>query len=498
MPFVKYNGSQDVVPIWINGKAAPLEPSRIMEVRSSKQGRVVHYAQGANASDANAAAAAAQAAFPSWRQSSHEVRRNLLLKVAEIYEQRADELVQYQTDETSCTESYARFNIKLACRLLREFAASVTTALKGDIPPIAADGLGLVFKEPVGPVLIIPPWNSSVILSARGVAAAIAAGCTVVVKASELSPRTHLAVIEAFEEAGLPAGCVNLLQAARADAREVTEALISHPAIRKVEFIGSASVGRIIGQVAAKYLKPVLMELGGKGPAIVLKDADLPNAAQLCAFGAFIHHGQICFSTERIIVESSVAKEFSSLLQEVVSKNYSGSVGCAATQGGADHAKQILDEAKAHGARFLVGDNSVIEGTTASLTPTIITDVKPSDRIYDEETFGPSATLYVVHDADAAIELANKSAYGLNASIHTKDMYRAVELARRLEYGQVHMNSPTTYDQETMPVTGVKSSGWVVTTEPMVSVNSWCRRVLLFTAQSLAPLVSDLRVYSMI
>lgn len=292
MAFIQHE-DKEVVPTWINGAAKALEPSRIFPITSAAQSKTVHYAESASYSSARDAADAAWEAFAPWRNSKYHERRELLLRVADLYSQRADELTHWQVLETSCSEQYARFNIKLAINMIKEFAGTLVQATTGATPPIQAEGVALVFKEPVGPVLLIPPWNSSIILSTRGVAAAIAAGCTVVMKASETCPRTHSMVVEIFEQAGLPNGCLNQVQANRADATAVTEALISHKAIRKVEFIGSASVGRIIGQLAAKHLKPVLMELGGKGPALVLKDADLTSAARLCAFGAFLHHGQI-------------------------------------------------------------------------------------------------------------------------------------------------------------------------------------------------------------
>lgn len=286
MPLIEHKERQ-VVPVWINGEAQTINEGSLIEVFSSNQARVVHYAQGASVQQAQHAADAAWTAFQSWKSSRYDYRRDLLLMVAKLYEERTEDLVKYQVQETSCTETYARFNVKLAYNLIREFAGSIVEALTGAIPPMQADGYGLVFKEPIGPVLLIPPWNSSIILSTRGVAGAIAAGCTVVLKASEVCPQTHSMVVDLFEQAGLPKGCLNQVQADRKDAAVVTEALIAHKAIRKVEFIGSAGVGRNIGKVAAKFLKPILMELGGKGPALVLKDADLKKAAEYCAFGAF-------------------------------------------------------------------------------------------------------------------------------------------------------------------------------------------------------------------
>jgi acyl-CoA reductase-like NAD-dependent aldehyde dehydrogenase len=197
-----------------------------------------------------------------------------------------------------------------------------------------------------------------------------------------------------------------------------------------------------------------------QGPALVLKDADLKKAAELCAFGAFLHHGQICFSTERIIVEKPVANDFIALLQAEVHEKYNKPVGQSATQSSAQRAKDMLDNAHRNGATFLAGDNSFAPGIKASIMPTIIGDIKESDQMFDEETFGPSASLYVVNDVEEAVELANRSRYGLNAAIHTRDVYTALNIARNLDYGQVHNNSPTTYDQDTRPVTGTKASGW--------------------------------------
>ncbi|KAH8809421.1 Aldehyde/histidinol dehydrogenase [Xylogone sp. PMI_703] len=459
MGFITSNNKQ-IVPVWINGEAQEIHDDRLIEVVSAEKGGVVHYAQGASPETASAAADAALVAFQSWKHSNYADRRALLLRVADLYEQRADEIVKWQMAETSCVEIFARFNIKLAVDGIRDLAGSLIHAMTGAIPPMQAEGWGLVVKEPIGPVLTIPPWNASIILSTRGVSAAIAAGCTVVLKASEVCPRTHSLIVEIFEQAGLPKGCINQVQAARKDAAAVTETLISHHAIRKVEFIGSAGVGKQIGQTAAKYLKPILMELGGKGPALVLKDANLEAAAALCAFGAFVHHGQICFSTERIIVDKAVAEKFIELLKKEVNSNYGGAVGMAASLQGANRAHELIDKAIKRGAQFVVGDNTFVGDSRASLKPTIITGVQASDEVSDQETFGPSASLYIVDSEQEAIRLANASAYGLSASIHSIDHLRALNLARELDYGQVHINSTTVYDQSTLPIGGIKGSGW--------------------------------------
>lgn len=278
------------------------------------------------------------------------------------------------------------------------------------------------------------------ILATRAITSAIATGCTAVVKASELSPLTHTMIIDIYRDAGCPPGVINSLSAARQDAAEVTEALIANERIRKVEFIGSAAVGRIIGATAAKHLKPVLMELGGKCPAIVLDDADLQKAAVLCGKGALMHHGQICFSTERIIVQRSIADEFLDKLVKVVESTPGGT---AVHEGIAQHALEVLQDAQDKGSKFLTGGPEY--ASKNAVKPALVyVDSKTSRgelRIVDEETFGPSASIYIVDTDAEAIEIANRSAYGLNATIHSQNLERAIKMGRELEYGQVHVNS---------------------------------------------------------
>ena len=461
MPMTQAPDGSTIIPIWIDGKAAPGESSSLFPVYSVALQANVYTAQSATPELARSAADSAWTAFLSWKTTSYTHRRDLLLRVADIYEQRSEDLVKFQVQETSCSEAYAKFNIRLSCKCLREIASDISVACTGELPPSESPGsIVMVNQEPVGPVLAIAPWNSALILATRAVASPLGAGCTVVFKASELCPRTHHAIVEAFTEAGLPAGCLNRLQTRREDAAAVTEALISHDAIRKIEFIGSAAVGKIIGQVASKYLKPVLMELGGKAPAIVLQDADLRKAARLSAMGAFLHHGQICMSTDRLIVVRAVAEQFTKLLREEVQNNWVPGAGSSVSKGIADHAHLLLEEAEKNGAQYIMGANTFLGPTGGSLQPTIITNVKSDDRVYAEETFGPSATLYVVENDEEAIKLANDTPYGLNAAVHSTDLFAALKVARRLEYGQVHINTMTLYDEANAPIGGIKGSGW--------------------------------------
>lgn len=460
MTFINYNDKQ-VVPLWINGEASSPTAERFFEVINAQENKTVHYAQGANEVDAKAAVDAAAAAFQSWSQTSYSERRALLFKVADLIEQRAEEIARMQVLETSCAPAFANFLPRLTVAVLREIASQISNCLAGTVCPTETnDTYTFVTKEAVGPVLIISPWNSPTILGCRSISSALAAGCTVVLKGSELCPATYRLIVSIFEDAGLPKGCLNLVQAGRSEAVSVTETIIAHPELRKVEFIGSAGVGSVIGQVCMKYLKPIFMELGGKAPAIITRNANLSKAAQLCAFGAFNHHGQICMSTERIIVVQAVADEFSRLLKEAVEKEFSGSAGSAVTKAFCDKAHNAVEEARKNGAKFLVGDNSYTGPQKTGLQPTIVTDLSQDDPLRDTETFGPSATLYVVEDEEEALRLANDTKSGLVGAIWTDDAMQGLDMSKRLQCGSVHINSTTINDTPTSAITGTKGSGW--------------------------------------
>jgi acyl-CoA reductase-like NAD-dependent aldehyde dehydrogenase len=248
---------------------------------------------------------------------------------------------------------------------------------------------------------------------------------------------------------------LNVVQARREDAAEVTDALVSHKAIRKVEFVGSAGVGRIIGSLCAKYLKPTLMELGGKGPALVLDDADLEDAAKKCIAGAFLHHGQLCFSTERIIVLEKIAPRFTELLKAAAE---AFPISSGVNDRVVSSSRDKLIDAEQKGAKFLTGGTCY--KTKSALTGTVVMNLKPEMQLYDEEGFGPSVSLYVARDDAHAIEIANDTAYGLNAAIHTKSMERALAVGLEIDTAQIHVNSMTAHDEPTLPVGGMKGSGW--------------------------------------
>jgi acyl-CoA reductase-like NAD-dependent aldehyde dehydrogenase len=446
--------SSDPIPLWIDNNS--VQSPSTFSITQASTSTTVHHAHSASSHEATLAADSSWAAFKTWRNSTHTTRRDLILCVADYFATHLDDIAAVQQLETSCTEAWARQNVNGSIAYLKEIAAQVSS-VTGTIPPTEKPNtMGFVFKEPIGPILCIAPWNAALILAVRGIASAIAVGCTVVFKASELCPKTHFAITQAFAACGAPPGVINQLQTSRDNAASLTETLIAHAAIRKIEFIGSAAVGRQIGEVAARHLKPIILELGGKCPAIILDDADLREAAKQCALGAVMNHGQICFSTERVIVLNRVAEPFQSALVEEMQRLGEANVqGAAVSLEGAQHAADVL--AESDGQCLLPRSDSA---QTAVLQPSLTLDPSPHSRIFDEETFGPSASLYRVETDEEAVALANRSAYGLNATVWTRDMARFMRIARDLEYGQVHANSISVYTSPTGSQGGVKSSGF--------------------------------------
>lgn len=412
---------------------------------------------------ARAAVDAAQAALPAWSALGPNARRALLYKAAEALEARADAFVQAMMGEIGATEGWARFNLMLAASMVRE-AASLTTQINGEVIPSDKPGcLAMAVREPVGVILGIAPWNAPIILGVRAVATPLACGNTVVLKASESCPRTHGLIAEAFEAAGLPKGALSIVTNAPKDAAEVVGALIDHPAVRRINFTGSTAVGKIIAKRAAEHLKPVLLELGGKAPLIVLEDADLDEAVKAAAFGAFMNQGQICMSTERIIVVEAVADAF---VQKFAAKAASLAVGDpreGKTPLGAvvdlktvSHVQGLVADAVAAGAVQVAGG----EAKGVLMPATVVDKVTPDMRLFREESFGPVVGVIRARDEEHAIALANDTEYGLSASVFTRDIARGLKVARRIQSGICHVNGPTVHDEAQMPFGGVKASGY--------------------------------------
>ncbi|KAI9844870.1 MAG: hypothetical protein M1838_001993 [Thelocarpon superellum] len=442
------------VPQWIDNEAVVTREALHFRVESTATEQV-WTASGADEAVARHAVDSAAAAFPAWSQTQPWHRRRLLMKAAEMVRARRELLVATMMAETNASHNWASgLNLEMAADFIEELACLAASSAVGWLPPTnSPDRMALVLKEPYGVVLGVAPWNAPFFLAVRAVITPIACGNTAVLKGSELSPRTHHLLGEVLKDAGFPPGVLNIIQASRTQAPEVMKTLIAHPAVRKVNFTGSTAVGKIVAQQAGLYLKPVLLELGGKAPLIVLDDADLDKAAQAAVVGAFLHHGQICMATERVVVMSTVLSAFTERLRHFAA---TFDAGTAASHESAVRASALVSSALAAGARLVFGRN---ERRGAKLDATILTDVKPGVDLYGEESFGPTLTIIPVASVDEAVEVANDTAYGLSASIFSRDVMKAVQLARRLDTGACHVNAMTVHDEPSLPHGGSKASG---------------------------------------
>ena len=414
--------------------------------------------------DAKRAVEAAARAFPAWWKTPPGAKQRLLLKAADILERRQMEIVGLLATETGCTFGFGMFQTMFTPNLLRQ-AAGLPYLPTGEVIPADLPGafyMGL--RQPVGVVAGLAPWNAPLILSLRAIAAPLAFGNTVVLKPSEESPITGgLIYAEIFEEAGFPPGVMNVVTHAPGQAEPVVDEFMENPKVRRISFTGSTKTGRLLAQKAARYLKRMVLELGGQNPLIVLADADLEYAVNATAFGTFLHQGQICMSARKIIVERPIAKAFTEKLVAKTKSLKIGSptemdtiIGPLINKQALEQVRSRVDEAVSHGAKVLTGGKA--QG--ACYEPTLLSDVPADVTMSRDETFGPVATITVVDDADEAVKLANETTYGLAAGILTRDADRALALAERIEAGIVHINDQPVNDEPQVPFGGVKDSGY--------------------------------------
>ncbi|KAM0556719.1 hypothetical protein ACHAPJ_005778 [Fusarium lateritium] len=448
------------VPFLINGSDHTSE--RAIDVVSPSSGEVVHRYHSADVKEANAAVDAAAEAFKTWRKTRPSERRDLFLKAAEIMERRREELRKYSMAETGSDSAWADFDITTGISHMKEVAGRIS-ALEGAIPTVSdPNTTALVLREPFGVVVAIAPWNAPYILGTRSVVFPLAAGNTVVFKASEAAPRTLWAIADIFREAGIPDGVLNVIFHERANAASVTTALIEHPQVKKINFTGSTPVGRLIGKIAGENLKPVVLELGGKAPAIVWEDADLDLAAVQCTLGAFMYSGQVCMSTERILVHKNIKDEFEKKLSATIEQIFSskGDAPILIASAPVEKNKALIKDAISKGASLVHGNPDVEEASKTRLRPIVIKDVTPEMDIYQTESFGPTVSLITIETEDEAIKIANDTDYGLTSAVFTSDLQRGLRIAREIETGAVHINNMSIHDESGLPHGGAKASGY--------------------------------------
>ncbi|CCM04245.1 uncharacterized protein FIBRA_06412 [Fibroporia radiculosa] len=427
--------STPFTPLYIDGEERQASDKGTFEVRNPYSKEIVTLAASASRDDCKDAIDAAAKAFRTWEHTPLITKRDYFLKAADLLEtdKYKAKVAEAINAEAVAGEYMVQFNLMTSIGLLRWVAGSIALLRGETFPSLVPGGQVLAQRRAQGVIFSIAPWNAPLYLTFRALAIPIICGNTVVLKTSEVTPRTQHIITELFHEAGLPKGVLNFVHLSREDAPARTAEMIGHPAVRKITFTGSDTVGKIIAGEAAKYLKPCVIELGGKSPAIVLADGDIARAAKAITYGALLYSGQICMSTERVIVQREVAAELTEALIAEFSKLKAGGPGEALSaqfsEASAQNIVSMLHEAQSTGAEFLLGDGTR-DGSVVQ--PHIVTGVKPGTRLWERETFGPVVVLIEADSIDEAVELANHSQYSLAGSVWTNSLNDAIDVSMRV------------------------------------------------------------------
>ncbi|RAL68018.1 hypothetical protein DID88_008742 [Monilinia fructigena] len=389
-------------------------------------------------------------------------KRDIFLRAAEIILEQKAALEETMIQETGSDPIWAGFNTHLAREGLLDVAGRITS-IEGSIPTLSEHGRSaLIYKEPYGVILGAAPWNAPYILGFRSITYALAAGNCAILKAPEFSPKCSWHICDVLHKAGLPKGVLTFITLSTEDASPRTTQMIESPIIKKINFTGSTRIGRIYGELAGKNLKPVVLELGGKANVIVWEDADLKLAAAECAKGAFLHSGQICMSTERVLVHKNIAAEFETEFAAATAQIFP-SLSTLINPHGVIKKRlpnhRLPLKRRLHPPRH--GAPPQLQ-THHQNVPIILKSVTPSMDIYNQESFGPTVSVIEISTEEEALRIANDTEYGLSAGIFTRDLQRGLRMARAVESGAVHINGQngTVHDEAGLPHGGVKNSGF--------------------------------------
>jgi len=461
-----YNGGMTDIDaprdLLIGGAWHPAEDGDRLDVLNPATEEVLASVASAGPADARAAAEAAAAAQPAWAATAPRERAEVLRRAYALMTERAEGLARLITLENGKVLAEARGEVAYAAEFFRWFSEEAVR-LHGQVATApAGTNRILVLHQPVGVALLITPWNFPAAMATRKIAPALAAGCAVVLKPASLTPLTALAIGALLQEAGVPDGVVNVVPGASASA--ITEAVLAHPAVRKLSFTGSTEVGKVLLRQAADRVLNTSMELGGNAPFVVLADADLDAAVAGAMVAKMRHNGETCTAANRFYVEAPVVEAFTQRLAAAmgavtVGHGLDDGVGLgplvdAATR---DKVRDLVAAALDHGARAVVGGTPG-QGPGFWYPPTVLADVAPDNPILAEEIFGPVAPIVAVADADEAVARANDTPYGLVSYLYTGDLRRGLALAERLEAGMVGLNRGLVSDPAA-PFGGVKESG---------------------------------------
>jgi len=442
---------------WVKGAGGKSEPV-LNPATGDSIGDVPH----ADKADLDRALAAAEKGFKAWRKVSAYDRYKLMRKAADIFRSRIDEIAAVLTLEQGKPLAEAKGEAMAGADVIDWFAEEARRAY-GRVIPARGEGIyQIVVKEPVGPVAAFTPWNFPINQAVRKISAAVATGCSVIIKGPEETPASCAALVQAYLDAGLPAGVINLVFGVPA---EISEYLIPHPTIRKISFTGSTVVGKHLASLAGAHMKRVTMELGGHAPAIVFDDADVDVAVKLLSANKFRNAGQVCVSPTRFLVQEKVYEPFVEKFVKAAKAIKVGDgldketrMGPLANARRIEAMERFITDAKAKGAKVETGGNR-IGNKGFFFEPTVLTDVPKDAKIMNEEPFGPVAPITPFKDFDSVVSEANRLPYGLAAYAYTRSAKTAAAIGAAVETGMISINHHGLALPE-VPFGGVKDSGY--------------------------------------
>jgi succinate-semialdehyde dehydrogenase/glutarate-semialdehyde dehydrogenase len=447
----------------IGGKWRPAASGRTLAVEDPATGRTLVEVADGGASDALAALEAAHAAQPAWAATPPRERGEILRRAFEAILANADDLALLMTLEMGKPVSESKAEIAYGAEFFRWFSEETVRIAGGYSVAPAGGSRIIVMRQAVGPALLITPWNFPMAMGTRKIGPAIAAGCTMVLKPSELTPLSSLALAQVLIDAGLPPGVLNVVNTT--DAGGTTAPLLRDPRLRKLSFTGSTAVGKSLIQAASEQVLRVSMELGGNAPFLVFADADLDAALDGAMLAKMRNGGEACTSANRFYVQRDIAEEFATRLAERMGNLKVGRgtdegvlVGPLINDRQRAKVVRLVDDAVAKGARVLCGGGAV-EGPGYFYQPTVLLPVPAEAELLREEIFGPVAPVVAFDHEDQAVDAANATEYGLVAYVYTRDLDRALRLAEGIKAGMVGLNQGVV-SNPAAPFGGVKSSGF--------------------------------------
>ena len=445
---------------WIDGQEVVASDGGVLESYNPLDDSLYGTVARGTEEDIKSAVESAHHAFSSYSQSAAKDRESWLCKAAELLEARKEEFMEILIDEGGSSRRKAEFEANKSISFIRAAVGMVRTMSGKTLPSDYPGRISMTWREPRGVVAIITPFNVPLIKATRLAANALATGSTAVLLPSEEHPILSLKFAQLMSDAGFPAGALNVVAG---NGYDIGDSLTAHPLVKSVTFTGSTVVGKHIQKLCAENNKHVTLELGGKNPLVIMADADLQEAVPGAVRGIFTHQGQACIGSSRVYVHEDIYDKFTKMYAGIAGKLGMGDlrdpdtiIGPIISARQRERVKRHIEDARNKGATVAAG--GTWEGNRCA--PTVLLDVTPEMDVFREETFGPVVCVYSFSDFDEVVAEANDTNYGLSSSIYTSNIHRAMEFAKRIEAGMVHINSPSLTDEAHVPFGGVGDSGF--------------------------------------